>query len=136
MNYPITINGVKFDRMILASDEAEIAEQLHAGLPENGGIICVFPQEERLSFWMKDIPADLEIVFINNRNHIVGFKTMKAEAPRGADESEIDYENRLPNYSSGCPARAAVEFACGTWEKLRLKVGGKFPVDLSQLWKK
>ena len=134
MEYPISINGIRFNRMIIADSAEDIAGMLaKSELPDDGGIICVFPVEERLFFWMKDIAKDLDIVFINKRNRIVATKKMVAETPRQENETEIDYEKRLKTYSSGCPAIIAIEFKAGTLEKLNLKIGGRFPVDLSRL---
>lgn len=125
---------MRFNQMIIADSADELSALLSKSeLPDDGGIICVFPVEERLFFWMKDIAKDLDIVFINRRNRIVATKRMLAEAPRRENESEIDYEKRLKTYSSGCPAMIAIEFKAGTLEKLNLKIGSRFPVDLSRL---
>ncbi len=132
MEYPISINGKKFEKMQLASSFEELENALcHEELPENGGVITVFPEEDRLYFWMKHIPHDIDVVFVNNRNRIVAQKQMKAEAPQAENESEESYEKRLRTYSSGCPARIAIDFRAGTLEKLNLKTGSKFPVNLA-----
>ena len=40
-------------------------------LPESHGMLFLFPREERLSFWMKNTPLPLDIIFINAAHTIV-----------------------------------------------------------------
>ena len=40
-------------------------------LPELQGMLFLFPREELLSFWMKNTPLPLDIIFINTAHTIV-----------------------------------------------------------------
>jgi uncharacterized membrane protein (UPF0127 family) len=40
-------------------------------LPQSHGMLFLFPQEEPLSFWMKNTPLPLDIIFINAAHTIV-----------------------------------------------------------------
>jgi len=40
-------------------------------LPESHGMLFLFPREEPLSFWMKNTPLPLDIIFINAAHTIV-----------------------------------------------------------------
>lgn len=46
--------------------------QYRKELPENRGMIFVFPAEEQQSFWMKNTPIPLDMIFINAERRIVG----------------------------------------------------------------
>ncbi len=48
-----------------------------AKLPENAGMLFVFGQEQRLSFWMKDTHIPLSIAFIDAEGRIVYIQDMR-----------------------------------------------------------
>lgn len=41
-------------------------------LPEDGGMIFLFPQDADQSFWMKNTPLPLDMIFISRERQIVG----------------------------------------------------------------
>jgi uncharacterized membrane protein (UPF0127 family) len=50
----------------------ELGLQFRRQLDEDGGMIFLFPSESELSFWMKNTPVSLDIIFINAGRKIVG----------------------------------------------------------------
>jgi uncharacterized membrane protein (UPF0127 family) len=50
----------------------ELGLQFRRQLDEDRGMIFLFPAERELSFWMKNTPISLDIIFINADRKIVG----------------------------------------------------------------
>ncbi len=48
------------------ADERELGLMFRENLPEGEGMLFVFPSETRASFWMKNTPISLDIIFIRN----------------------------------------------------------------------
>lgn len=78
-------------------------------LPEDRGMIFVFPREAPLSFWMKNTRIPLDIIYVDSKGKVVSIKQMKP------------YDrNSTP---SDAPAMFAIELNRGTAEKLKLQPG-------------
>lgn len=104
-----------------------------ASIPAEGGMLFGFPQAQQMAFVMRDCPIDIDIAFLDDAGRVVARHEMKAEEPRGAGESDIDYENRLKHYPSRFAARFAVELAGGTLRKLGLREQDLVGLDLAGL---
>ncbi len=65
------------DSLTVTVEVAATREQRELGLmyrnelPEMNGMFFVFPKETKLSFWMKNTPLPLDILFINSKFQIV-----------------------------------------------------------------
>ena len=59
------------------SEEQALGLMFHSALPDNRGMLFPFPQARRASFWMKDVPVPLDMVFIRNTEVIA----IAAEVP-------------------------------------------------------
>jgi hypothetical protein len=80
--------------------------------PKDGeGILFVYDGEQPLSFWMKDVPFALDIIFFDSNMDYLGHETMQPH------NGEPDHE--IPQYFSKKPARFAVEVKSG-WCKTHL----------------
>ena len=73
---------------------------------EDTGIIFVYEQPESLSFWMKNVNFDLDIIFFDEFGEYIEHQTMN----RYSGESD----HSLPRYNCKGEARYAVE-VCGGW---------------------
>lgn len=79
---------------------------------ENEGMLFVYDRDLPLSFWMKNVPFALDVVFFDSNMQYVGHETMQ---PYKGEPEEL-----LPHYFSQKPARFAVELKSG-WCEQNLK---------------
>ena len=93
-------------------------------IAENGGMLFIFPEARIQKFCMRDCLTNMDIVYIDPLGYVTAMHTMVTEPPRESDESEIEYEDRLPRYSSGYPAKFVIELAPGMAESIGIKRGG------------
>lgn len=101
-------------------------------LPDDGGMLFVFPLPDVLQFVMRDCKFDIDIAFLDDTGRVLAMHTMKMD-PRRPGEGDGEYEGRLHRYSSRFASRTAVEVMGGTFAKLGLKVQDKIEVDLEAL---
>lgn len=110
-------NGETFKlRVELANTAAEREQGLmnREFLPENAGMLFVFPSESIRTFWMKDTPISLDIIFLDSQRRVVDIK-----------------EQTIPNqtqqlYTSAAPAQYVLEVNAGWVDKASLKSGEQF----------
>ncbi len=86
-------------------------------LPENHGMLFVFPDAKRLSFWMKDTRIPLSIAFIDDNGYIVDIQKMDPTPP-------------TQSYYSPLPVRYALEVNQGWFEKNGIGHGDRVEFDL------
>ena len=132
----VVIAGEIF-RLELAADTPTRARGLggRKKIPDDGGMLFVFPDTRYSSFWMKDCLVDIDIVFLDTRGRIVAVHRMKIEPPRASEESAVDYERRLKLYASKQPTRFAIELKTGSIDRLKLDTGQLIELDLARLKK-
>ena len=102
-------------------------------IPEDGGMMFVFPDAQLRRFWMYDCVIELDIAFVDPIGFVTAIHTMPIETPRAADESILDYEARLPGYSSAYPAQFAIELQPGSFQELGISVGDRLPIPTERL---
>jgi uncharacterized membrane protein (UPF0127 family) len=78
-------------------------------LPENHGMLFVYPDERPLSFWMRNTPIDLDIAFMDRTGTILNIATMQAN-----DDS---------SHVSEGPAMYALEMESGWFEVNGIEAG-------------
>jgi uncharacterized membrane protein (UPF0127 family) len=77
--HPRTGNPVHVTVEIVATEEKRAFGLMYRKeMPELHGMLFLFPKEQPLSFWMKNTPLSLDIIYINAAHTIVGIaqKTM------------------------------------------------------------
>jgi uncharacterized membrane protein (UPF0127 family) len=79
-----------------------------SSVPEGTGMLFFYPVEDRLRFWMKNVPMDIDIGFFDAQGSLVGWHTMKGTQTRPASRPKP-----YPIYESQGPAQFAVELTAG-----------------------
>jgi hypothetical protein len=82
-------------------------------IENNKGMLFIFQEEQKLTFWMKDTPVSLDIIYLNRNFEVVNI-----------------HENTLPNqtsvvYPSEQDAKYVIELKAGWSRKNALKIGDK-----------
>lgn len=117
--------------MDFASRQRGLMGRTH--IEDDGGMLFVFPQPQRLGFWMKNCLIDIDILYLDGSGRVLSTYTMKAEPPQKEGESEAAYEQRLKSYDSVFPAQFAVELKPGTIQRLGVKPGDQISLDAQRL---
>lgn len=78
-------------------------------LPAAHGMLFVYPEEERLSFWMRDTPLPLSVAFIDAEKRIVDIQRMQPESRE--------------RHTSAEPAMYALEMERGYFDEHDIEVG-------------
>ncbi len=83
---------------------------------DNDAMLFIFGSLQELTFWMKDTPTSLDIIFLDNDMKVVSF-----------------YVNTKPNqtteiYPSIFPARYAIETKAGWANSVKLTTGDSFEI--------
>ncbi len=109
LNSPIA----KIDLEIADSDyDRQLGLMFRKSMEMNQGMLFIFPQQEPLSFWMRNTYISLDMIFVNADKKIV---TIHKNTKTLSDQS----------YSSTEPAQYVVEVVAGFADKYSLKVGDK-----------
>ena len=102
-------------------------------IEDHGGMLFVFRDARRRSFYMKDCVIDIDIMFLDPRGRITAVHRMTPEPPRRDDETEAAYLGRLRSYASLYPAQFVIELQAGSLDALGLRVDQKGELDLARL---
>ena len=109
-NQTITVELAKTDQM------RELGLMNRDHLDPNTGMLFIFPQEETMTFWMKNTIIPLDIMFINNERIIVSVATM---TPCKADPCALYPSNSLALYALEVPAGFIATHAITVGETVR-----------------
>jgi uncharacterized protein len=130
----LTIAGEQFELEVAATPEARERGLMHRDrIEERGGMLFIYPEPQILSFWMKNCPIEMDILFVDDEGIVVATHRMKPAPPRLPDEMETAYDDRLPRYESRKPAQFAIELQAGTISLLKIKPGLRLEMDLKRL---
>lgn len=80
-------------------------------LKKTEAMLFVFNEEAPRSFWMKNVPYDLDIAYFDSKKQLVSYMTMKGTSP-------MIREDKIPSYDSIGDAMYAVEVRAGSLKKL------------------
>ena len=130
----VTLNDRSFDlELAMAPTSRRNGLGGRETLPENGGMFFVFPDAQLRRFWMFDCVMPIDIAFIDPIGYVTAIHTMPHQELRGEKESLLDYESRLPGYSSAYPAQFAIELKPGSFESLGIAVGDRISIPPERL---
>jgi hypothetical protein len=82
-------------------------------MPEDQGMLFVYPEEAPRTFTMANTPIPLSIAFIDSERRIIDIQDMKP------------FDGDPPGYDSAEPAQYALEVNRGFFEKRGVKVGDR-----------
>ena len=107
---PIRVAGIQI-QVEIADDDAERSRGLmhRTSLPENQGMLFVYPDERTLGFWMRNTLIPLDIAYADREGRIVDIQQMEPQT----DET----------HNSAAPAMYALEMNQGWFEKNGVRVG-------------
>ena len=117
---PALESGLPVARMRVGNHEITVEVAADAGsrrrglmfresLPEDHGMLFIFPHEQPLAFWMKNTPLPLSIAYADDEGRIV----------RIADMQPFE----LTRVTSGAPARYALEMSQGWFARKGVVAG-------------
>ena len=115
---PISAKAIVPNGTTIQLEVAQTSEQQAKGLmyrpalPDNRGMLFGFPSAQPVSFWMKNVPVALDMVFL----HKGVVKYIQAAAPPCASEP-------CPTYGPNTPIDKVIELRSGRAAELKLKVG-------------
>ncbi|MEK6858007.1 MAG: DUF192 domain-containing protein [Nanoarchaeota archaeon] len=109
----VIINGSKVNVEIADSpEEHQKGLMFHGPLKENEGMLFIFPDESKRSFWMKNVFFPIDIVFLNSEKKVVDLK----------DDFYLCVKEPCELFTSK-PAKYAIELQRNFIEKHNVKVG-------------
>jgi uncharacterized membrane protein (UPF0127 family) len=94
--------------------ERQVGLMHRESVPQGKGMLFIFDYAEPMSFWMKNVPFDIDIAFFDSQGKLLNTHTMSGTSPLIKDMA-------LPLYKSEGAALYAVEVAPGFYSKLQLK---------------
>ncbi len=118
--FPQKGNPIKvFVEIANTEEKRQFGLMYRADLPEMQGMLFLFPREDALSFWMKNTPRSLDIIYINSSHTIVSI----------ARNTRPFSEEALP---SGKSAQFVLEVNGGFCQRYGISEGARieFPKNL------
>ena len=110
--YEVKINDkTSYAEVAFTQKARTIGLMFRDALDKDHGMLFIYPQEQSLSFWMKNTKIPLSIAFINSKEVIIQIESM---APYS-----------LMSHTSKEKVKYALEMEQGWFEKNRIKVGSK-----------
>ena len=105
--------GIHFLAEVAATPAARQQGFMHrTALAENAGMFFVFDKTEPVSFWMKDTPLTLDMIFISEDNHILYI-----------EHQTVPFSTQI--ISSQLPVRFVLEVIGGSCQKKGIAVGDR-----------
>ena len=90
----------------------------YAGLPEDAGMLFVFPEPRQPSFWMKGMEFALDIIWIADGRAV----QIDASVPPAPKDTPDD---QLPRYRPDEPITHVLELSAGSAARLGITVGDR-----------
>lgn len=98
--------------LALDSDSQAQGLMFRESMPENAGMLFMFPETQPLSFWMKNTLIPLDIIYLSEAGEVVHIVTAQPCKVRSC-----------PSYPSVSPAKYVLELNAGRATELGLKAG-------------
>ncbi|MAY73790.1 MAG: hypothetical protein CMJ31_03525 [Phycisphaerae bacterium] len=129
----VRINGESFD-LELAIDHPSREEGLKGreNIPADQGMLFVFPDVDKRSFWMHNCLAPIDIIYLDPTGRVTATHQMKVELKQDG-EAEAAYQRRLTRYGSKFAAKYVIELKGGRLEDLDVQEGQEIKLDHERL---
>jgi uncharacterized protein len=112
LTYPLRIKEHTVRAEIANTEESRRRGLMfRRSLPENHGMIFIYPAKGRQGMWMKNTPVPLSVAFIDERGHIVNIADMEPFSER-------------PHYSAG-EVKYALEVNQGWFARRGIRAGDR-----------
>ncbi len=109
----LSVCGLNYIAWVASNDEDRTRGFMNfRELKKHEAMLFVFEDERPLSFWMKNVPFDLDIAYFDKNKKLVSYTTMKATSPMMKADA-------LPNYPSSGAAMYAVEVKARSLKNLK-----------------
>jgi uncharacterized membrane protein (UPF0127 family) len=114
---------VRIGRLAVTAELARTPQERGRGLsgrsalPDDAGMLFIFPNEQQLTFWMKDMRFPLDVVWISADRHVVAVTEQIPPPAPGTPDSA------LLLYSSTAPVLYALEVNGGLVQQLGVHAG-------------
>lgn len=120
-NPHVVLNGERFIVEVSDTDEKRnLGLMFRDRLPENHGMLFIFPGEASRSFWMKNTRIPLDILYFDSRLALVSV----------VENARPCRSRRCPSYPSEGPAQYVLELNSGKAAELGVKRGDVLQLHL------
>lgn len=125
---------VRIGRLVVQAELARTAEERAQGLsgrdslPEDAGMLFVFPDDMQSAFWMKGMRFPLDFIWISRDLRVVAVTENVPPPAPGA------WDDELPRYISSAPVLYTLEVNAGAIRQSGVRVGDTvtFEPDISE----
>ena len=105
----VSINGNPLKLKLLLSEEERVKGFMFAKEPKgNFGLMFPFPRQETHSFWMKNVPFDLDVIGLSETLDVVHLGTLKAN---------VETSHSIPD------SRYVIEVRSGWIQETSIQIG-------------
>lgn len=117
----VVLNGQRFTVELAESQQKQaLGLMFRDSLPDDHGMLFIFPAESLRSFWMKNTRIPLDIMYFDEDLKLVSV----------AENAQPCRTRRCPNYPSEGPAKYVLELNAGKAGELGLRPGDELQLRL------
>ncbi len=130
----VVIDGQTFHLELAATPEIrQRGLMFRPEIPHDGGMLFAFPYAEVQEFWMGHCLVDIDVIYLDPRGRVTATHHMPAEPLKRPTETEEEYAERMPSYSSRLPAQFVIELQGGRLDDLDVSLGETIAIDTRAL---
>jgi uncharacterized membrane protein (UPF0127 family) len=111
-------NEIYLEKAVTLSEQA-LGLSYRKRLPENRGMLFIFPKAQYLAFWMKDMNFPIEIIWLNENDEVVDISL---------DQKPCISLTACPLITPKVPAQKALEVNVGFTQKYDVKKGERLEI--------
>tara|TARA_B100000315_G_scaffold30922_1_gene26178 strand:- start:295 stop:720 length:426 start_codon:yes stop_codon:yes gene_type:complete len=116
----VKIKGRTFSVEVANTEDQRRLGLMHREtLPDNGGMLFVYPSDRQLSVWMKNVMIPLDVLFLNTDGIVIDKATL-----------EPCKNSPCEAFNSTSPGQYFLEINKGKIEELNINVGDKVEINL------